>query len=164
MRQTLAAAGYARDSSRENMKKKRLVAQVSSLFFVMLVIYGCRALSSLPIPISPPLQTVTSMPSTAKFNLKCNISAQDFGFEITGETGSIQSTFNNETTSYNYDTSGQMTGITVAVNRDMFFESSQHKYHIVGTITVNQITNEITYDITATGDAFDNSPQTCKKP
>ena len=100
---------------------------------------------------------------TPEYSLKCNITTEEYGFEITGETGSVESTSNNETKTIEYD-SGQMTGATVAVNRDLLFTDSQHKYHIEGTITVDQTTNQVTYDITATGDAFGDSPQTCKKP
>lgn len=99
-----------------------------------------------------------------KYELKCDINTQEYGFEIVGETGATETTFHDESTSYNYDPSGILAGVTVAVNRDMLFTESQHTYHIEGTITVNQTTNEVTYDITATGDAFGNSPQTCKKP
>ncbi len=100
----------------------------------------------------------------AKYILKCNIDTQNYGFEITGETGAVTTTSNNETTNYNYNSSGQISGVTVGVNRDLLFENSQHKYHIEGSITVNQITNVVTYGITATGDTLGNSPQTCKKP
>jgi hypothetical protein len=101
---------------------------------------------------------------TLTYTLKCNINTENFGFEITGETGTVVTTYNNETKHYDYDSSGQMSEITVAVNRDLLFENNQHRYHIEGTITVKQTTNEVTYDITATGDTFGNSLQTCKKP
>lgn len=96
--------------------------------------------------------------------LKCNINTQEFAFKITGETGEVEITFNNESDIYNTDSSGVITGVTTTVNRDLLFTSSQHKYHIEGTITVNETTNEVTYDITATGDTFGDTPQTCKKP
>ncbi len=101
-----------------------------------------------------------------KYVLQCNITTQDFSFEIIGEdeTGTVTQTSNNETTNYEYDSSGQISRITVNVNRDLVFEKNQHKYHIEGIIELNPITNELTYDITATGDAFGNSPQTCKSP
>jgi hypothetical protein len=99
-----------------------------------------------------------------KYELKCNINTQEYGFEIVGETGSTETTFHDESTSYNYDPSGILAGLTVTVNRDLLFTNSQHLYHIEGTITINQTTNEVAYDITATGDTLGGSPQTCKKP
>lgn len=103
-------------------------------------------------------------PGQSNYSLKCIIDAQEYGFEITNESGTVQSTFNNESTSFDYDDDGFRTGITVHVNRDLLYTNSGHNYHIEGTITVNQITNEVAYDITATGDAFGGSPQTCKMP
>ncbi len=136
------------------MNIKKLSQWTIILIVIMLLLVGCGGQS----PFQP------AETATPKYALKCNINTQEFGFEITGETGSVESTFNNESTSYNYDSSGAMTGVTVAVNRDLLFKISQNKYHIEGTITVNQTTNEVTYDITATGDTFGDSPQTCKKP
>jgi hypothetical protein len=117
------------------------------------------------IDITPQLsETNTPVPSIQKYQLLCDINTENYGFEITGETGSVQTTYNNEGKSFNYDSSGNMIGITISVNRDLFFTDSQHSYHIEGTITVDQITNEVSYDISATGDAFGNSPQICRKP
>lgn len=113
---------------------------------------------------SIPVTAATAMPSTSEYSLLCDINTQSYGFEITGETGAVQTTYNNEAKSFNYDSSGMMTGITISVNRDLLFTASQHDYHIEGTITVNQTTNEVTYDVTATGAAFGDSTQTCKKP
>jgi hypothetical protein len=115
-------------------------------------------------PQTDTLTPTSPSPSTSKYNLKCDINTQEFGFGITGETGTVITTYHNEGTNYEYDSSGQRSGITINVNRDLVFENNQHKYHIEGTIKLNPITNELTYDITATGDTFDNSPQTCKKP
>jgi uncharacterized lipoprotein YehR (DUF1307 family) len=98
------------------------------------------------------------------YALKCDINTQNFSFEITGETGSAITTFHNEAQNYEYDSSGQLSATTVTVNRDLEYQSSKHTYHIEGTITVKQATNEVTYNITATGATFGNSPQTCKKP
>jgi hypothetical protein len=98
------------------------------------------------------------------YTLKCDINTESFGFEITGETGPLQSTFNSESQNYEYDTSGQISAITVNVNRDLLYETSKNTYHIEGIITVKKATNEVTYAVTATGDALGNSPQTCKAP
>ena len=140
------------------MNNRKLSQCMFFLIITILLLVGCSGQVTVK-----PTETATSQ-STSKYTLKCNIDTQNYGFEITGETGTVTTKSNNETTNYNYDSSGQMSGVTVAVNRDLLFENSQHNYHIEGTITVNQITNGITYDITATGDTFGNSPQTCKKP
>jgi hypothetical protein len=99
-----------------------------------------------------------------KHALKCNITTEEFGFEITGEDETVTQTSNNESKETLYDPSGQMTSITVKVNRDLVFEKSKHTYHIEGIIKLDPLTDELTYDITATGDTFGKSPQTCKKP
>jgi len=98
------------------------------------------------------------------YALKCNIDTQQYGFEITGETGNFTESMNNEATSYEYDTSGQVSGLTVNIDRDLVFDDNQHEYHIGGTIKLNPMTNELTYNITATGDTFGDAPQTCKMP
>lgn len=100
----------------------------------------------------------------ATYSLKCNIDTESFDFSIEGEKGASETSFNNESQSYTYDPTGQMSAITVTVNRDVTFEESKHKYHIEGTITLDIKTDGLTYDITGTGDAFGNTPQTCKKP
>jgi hypothetical protein len=143
------------------MNSKKLLQWIIILIVIILLLAGCGGKS----PFQP-AETATPIPPTAtatpKYALKCNITTQEFGFDITGETGTVTQTSNNEATNYEYDASGQTSGITVGVNRDLLFESSQHKYHIEGTIKLNPITNDLTYDITATGDAFGNSPQNCK--
>lgn len=127
------------------------------LIITALLLAGCGGQS-----LFQPAETAT--PTPPPYSLKCNITTQEFGFDIIGETGTVTQTSNSEATNYEYDSSGQTSGITVNVNRDLVFENNQHKYHIEGTIKLNPITNELTYDITATGDTFGDSPQTCKKP
>lgn len=102
--------------------------------------------------------------SKSEYALVCNIGTKEYGFEITGETGTVTQTLNSESTNYEYDAAGQRTGITVNVNRDLVFEDTQHAYHIEGTINLNPMTEELSYDITATGDSFGDTPQTCKMP
>ena len=132
------------------------------LIIISLLLVGCGGQS-----IIQPITTATPIPPTATatpmFVLKCDINTDTYGFEIIGETGTCEYSYN-ETTNYEYDDSGQMSGITVNVNQDLSYENNQHEYHIRGTIKINPITNELTYNITATGDTFGNSPQTCKYP
>ncbi len=134
------------------MNSKKLLHWMIILIVTTILLAGCGGQS----PFQP------AATATPKFALKCNITTQEFGFDITGETGKVTQTSNNEATHYEYDSSGQTSGITVNVNRDLAFEETQHKYHIEGIIKLNPTTNELTYDITATGDAFGNSPQICK--
>jgi hypothetical protein len=156
---------------------KKPIGSVFLVFvFLTVLLSGCApALTPVPPTLTPIPPTDTSLPppatdmpvpptatATPKYALKCNITTQEFGFDVTGETGTVTQTSNNEATNYEYDSSGQTSGITINVNRDLVFENNQHKYHIEGTIKLNPITNELTYDITATGDAFGNSPQNCK--
>ncbi len=128
--------------------------------FLSVVAAGCTQGNPLRLLLS----SGGNAPSTAQYALKCNIDTQGFGFAVTGETGAVTTTLNSEKTSYDYDDSGQMSGVTVNVNRDLLYEESQHSYHITGTVSVKQATNEVAYDITATGPAFGDTPQTCKKP
>ena len=145
------------------MSSKNLSQLMFVLIITILLLAGCGGQT----PVQP-TETATPIPPTAtdtsKYVLKCSINSESYGFEITGETGAVQSTFNNETTGYEYDTSGQISAITVSVNRDLVYENNKHAYHIEGSIIVKQATNEVTYNITATGDTFGDSPQTCKKP
>jgi len=97
------------------------------------------------------------------YTLKCNIDTEEYGFEITGESGPVQVTSNGESQKTTYE-SGGVSAITVDVNRDVVYENSKNAYHIEGTIAIKPPTGEVTYDITATGDTFGDSPQTCKKP
>lgn len=147
------------------MNGKKLLRWEFVLILITLLLSSCgpgQMFGPTQTPI-PPTATNTPIPS---YKLKCDINTESFGFGITGEdeTGTVTESRNNEATNFEYDTSGQKSGITVNVNRDLVFESNQHKYHIEGTIKLNPITNELTYDITATSDVFGDSPQTCKKP
>jgi hypothetical protein len=145
------------------MNSKKQSQWMIFLIVITLILAGCGGQS-----LFQPAATATPAPPTAtptpKYVMKCNITTQKYGFEITGETGTVTQTSNNEATNYEYDSSGQTSGITVNVNRDLAFDDTQHKYHIEGTIKLNPITNDLTYDITATSDVFGDSPQTCKKP
>jgi hypothetical protein len=150
---------------RAQMNSKKLSQWMVILIVTMLLLAGCGGKS-----LFQPAETATPIPPTAtatpKYALKCNINTQEYGFEITGEdeTGTVTESRNNEATNYEYDSSGQTSGLIINVNRDLVFENNQHKYHIEGTIKLNPITDDLAYDITATSDVFDNSPQTCKKP
>ncbi|MBN1263913.1 MAG: hypothetical protein JXA25_00365 [Anaerolineales bacterium] len=130
----------------KNIKHRQWIC---ALIVSTLVLAGCGSQS-----LAQPPQHVFS----------CDIDTESYGFEITGEEGMVTTTSNNETTFFEYDDSGQMSGISVQVDRDMLFEDSQNNYHIEGTINIDLSTDEVSYDITATGDSFDDSPQTCKYP
>jgi hypothetical protein len=137
------------------------------LIIVSLLLAGCGGKAAVDAAASeapPELQEEAAQEETQapEHELKCNINTQAFDFGITGETGEVRITYNNETVTSQTDSSGVITEVTTNVNRDLLFTSSQHKYHIEGTITVNQKTNEVTYDITVTGDTLGDTPLICK--
>ena len=96
-----------------------------------------------------------------EYTLECDIDTEQYGFKINGEDGPINTQTHGESTSSKYQ-DGKMSSITVEINRTMTFEDSGNSYDIEGVISVNFLTEVVTYDITATGDSFDE-PQTCKK-
>ena len=95
------------------------------------------------------------------YTLECNIDTEQYGFSIDGEEGPVTTQTHGESTSSNY-VDGNMSSITVEINRTMTFESSGNSYDLEGEIKVDFLTGIIKYDITATGDTFEE-PQTCKK-
>ena len=96
------------------------------------------------------------------FALECTIDMEQYGFKITGEDGPITVQTQGESTSTEYTAAGNMSAITVEVNRTLTFENSGNSYDLVGDIHVDFQTDTVEYDITATGDTF-TEPQTCKK-
>jgi len=110
-----------------------------------------------PTPV-PPTPTPTPPPCA----LKCNIDAESYGFDITCESGSVTKEMSNST-SLEYDPSGQVSKATVTVNQKQTYSSSGNTYHIVGTITAHLIAGYAEYDIEVTGGAFGDTPQICKK-
>jgi hypothetical protein len=157
-----------------NSRKSIIPFLLLSLVILLTLTYGCTTSNSPTSPVtgqgeqasqsgtqSQPISPQQPTPTPA-CTFKCDIDTQQYGFEITCESGSVSTTFNNESTHYNYDTSGQMSGTTLDINRDFLFQTNQHKDHIEGTITIDQLTNTVSYEITASGDSFGDSPQTCK--
>jgi hypothetical protein len=92
----------------------------------------------------------------------CNIGTETYGFEFGGEDGPASVQNHGETTTSNYDPNGKQTGILVEVNRTVTFEDSGNSYTIVGQIEVDFVTEQVSYDVTATSDVYDE-PQTCSK-
>lgn len=99
---------------------------------------------------------------TSGYTLECNIDTEQYGFVIDGEDGPVSIQTNGETTQSFYNPSGNIDSVTVEVNRTFTFEESGNSYDIVGEIIVDFRTDTVTYDITATGDSFEE-PQTCKQ-
>ncbi|MBW8011987.1 MAG: hypothetical protein FVQ83_12230 [Chloroflexi bacterium] len=97
---------------------------------------------------------------TLTCELICNIDDEQYGFEISCESGQVTSTMNN-TTRFAYDSDGSVASITVEIDQELEYESSGNIYLIEGTIIIDQSSNTISEDITATGGAFGESPQTC---
>jgi hypothetical protein len=113
-------------------------------------------------------------PTPFVYTLQCNIDGNldngNFsgveGYTILGE---VWDPTNNKVTNRGSrvdetTASGKITKVTITVDRTVFYAISGHTYHITGTIIVSTNDPKLTYDITATGNAFTVNPQTCKKP
>lgn len=96
------------------------------------------------------------------YSLECNIDTEQYGFNIDGEEGPVSIQTLGESTKSMYDPNGNMISIAVEVNRTLTFEESGNSYTIVGSINIDFQTDTVKYDITTTGDTFEE-PQTCKK-
>ncbi len=88
--------------------------------------------------------------------LKCNITVEKYGFEIVGESGQVTKEVHDTMT-------GLGTGFKLDINEKWTYTNSKNTYNIVGTITVDQTANAVSYDVSATGGAFGETAQTCKK-
>lgn len=91
--------------------------------------------------------------------LECDIGTDDYSISITCESGSMTTTFNNQSTEYQYD-NGAVSIITLHLNQTRTYENTKNTYQIVGVITVNKKLNTVTHNITVSGGAF-KDPQTC---
>jgi hypothetical protein len=98
----------------------------------------------------------------SSYILECNIDAESYGFSIDGEEGPVSTQTHGESTKSFYDPDGNMTTVSVEINRTMTFDESGNAYDLVGSISVDFRTDTVKYDITASGDPFEE-PQTCKK-
>jgi len=108
------------------------------------------------------VMSIISSGCTSRHQFVCNITTENYAFNIVGESGEMTDSLNNQT-NIQYSTSGEKV-ITVDVNEELKYGSSNNTYKIVGKITVDQTSNTVSYNLTATGGAFGNSPQICKKP
>ena len=68
----------------------------------------------------------------------------------------------NEETTFQYDSSGNRTEISLNINRKRTYENTQNAYVIVGDISVDLVQNTANYMIRVTGGAFRDTPQICK--
>jgi hypothetical protein len=96
-------------------------------------------------------------------SLKCTITAQDYSFDILGENGTVITTINNEKKAYEYDPSGTVSRVNVAIDRELIYQSSNHAYNLIGTITILIPSDEVAYDISASGILLDPAAKTCQK-
>ena len=95
------------------------------------------------------------------YTLECNIDTEQYGFSISGEEGPVTIQTHGESTSTEYQ-DGNMSSIKVEVNRTLTFENSGNSYDLEGEINVDFLNGIVKYDITATGDTFEE-PQSCKQ-
>jgi hypothetical protein len=90
----------------------------------------------------------------------CDIHSGSYRIYILGEEGIPESYPN-----YGWPTiSSEGSKKIKTFDHTMRYESSGHKYVIQGTITLSETDPKLTYDITATGNAFTTSPQRCTYP
>lgn len=143
---------------------------------VILFLVGCNGVPvgppATPTPI-PPTPTFTPVPPTPTPTpipptptpacmLKCNINTERYGFEITCESGQVSKTVSDKT-NLEYGAAGNVSKVTVQVNQELTYKDSGNEYKVTGKIIVNATQKSVNYDITATGGAFSETPQTCKK-
>ena len=91
--------------------------------------------------------------------VECDIGTDEYSIVITCESGSTTTTYNNESTEYQYDNIG-LSGIKLNLNQSRTYENTNNTYQIVGVINVNLRQNTVTHNITVSGGVF-NDPQTC---
>jgi YD repeat-containing protein len=103
--------------------------------------------------------TATPTPACA---LECDVDTEGYSIGISCESGPVTVAHEGESTEYEYDASGQRTGILVSIDRERTYENSQNTYDIVGTIEVDLIQDTADYEIVVTGGAFGDTPQTCE--
>ncbi len=92
--------------------------------------------------------------------LVCNIGIQSYSIGITCESGSIITTYHNQSTQYQYDNFGKLIGIKINLNQTRTYINTNNTYTIVGVIEINLNQNTETHNITVSGGRFIN-PQTC---
>ncbi len=143
------------------MKRRTLVLMV--LLLALWAVSVACGLGNILAPRFTPTPAFTPTPTPPPYQLVCNITTDSYGFEIDGETGEATSSMN-DTTSYHYGASGQVSAITVEINEELTYSNTKHTYKITGQISLNMDSNSVTYNVTATGDMFGDQPQTCKRP
>lgn len=91
--------------------------------------------------------------------IECDIGTDEYTIDITCESGTTTTTFNNQRTEYQYD-NGVVSVIKLYLNQTRTYENTKNTYTIVGVITVNKKQNTVTHNITVSGGVF-KDPQTC---
>ena len=137
-------------------------AKIAISLFIIIVLIGLLAcnLASL-VPTQTPKATPT--PTLPPYTLNCSIGAEEYSISIGGESGDLVTSFNNETQHYGYASNGQRETITLDLDRTLTYKTSNHTYTIKGQIIINTIQQVVVnYNITASGGAFGDTPQTCK--
>ena len=121
------------------------------LLVFLLVIIGCN-------------KTSVNGNQDDKYDLICDIGTDDYSIRIEGESGSLATQYNNESTQYSYNATGQIETITLNLNRTLTYTDSGNEYTITGFIIVNTMTETVEWDILATGGEFGNQGKTCSGP
>lgn len=97
------------------------------------------------------------------YTLVCEVDTEGYGIGIDGETGSRTTEYHGESTIYGTNDDGQST-ITVNINRTVTYGDTGNVYEITGVIVLNEATNTVEWEISATGGAFGDEVKTCKGP
>jgi YD repeat-containing protein len=92
--------------------------------------------------------------------LLCDIGTESYSIGISCESGSTITTYNGESTEYQYDSFSRLSGLKLNLNRTRTYENTNNTYTIVGVIEVDLIQDTETHDITVSGGKF-TDPQTC---
>ena len=147
------------------MSNRRLWQPVFGLTLFVLLLTGCGETlagpTGTPTPV-PPTAEPTATPTPACM-LECEVSTEKYSIGITCESGPMTiEHLQNEKTTYQYDSSGNRTEISLNINRKRTYENTQNAYVIVGNIDVDLVQSSVDYRIVVTGGEFGDTPQICK--
>jgi hypothetical protein len=109
----------------------------------------------------------SSPTSAAPCELKCNVTAEGYSFGVSCESGEF-SRSSMTGTDYEYGAGGGMSKANINVDETQVYKSTNNTYKIKGKITLSRSPgarqlDAVSYDISATGGAFGETPRTCRQ-
>ena len=163
------------------MGKKHFVGRVSLVLALLLLACCAAPPAEVEEPTSPPVVEPTSPPAeptkpvptdtpappaatpTPACALECDVGMENYSIVITCESGAMATKMlEDQTTSTEYDASGNMKSISLVLNQQRTYENTQNAYTIEGYIQVDFVKKKADYRITVTGGEFGDTPQTCR--